>query len=259
MQAMIIDGDESASSILSSILRSGGKYDVARVSNNGQAWQALRTLTPDLFFVQISGARIDGVVFTRQLRRSDLPCRKAAVIMLASQPTAAAIVKARDAGVHEFLRKPFTIQDVICRLEAVTQKPRNWVEGIHYIGPDRRRFNSAEFSGARKRQMDKEDASSKISRIDQALKIMKAAVKALDTDPHQALRSLHAQADELEAAAIETRDWKAAAAAQLCRDYVETALSKGRFSSSQLTDRAEHLKLFDGPGEDETPGRLRRA
>ena len=246
-QVMIVDSDAPASSILSDILRSCGQYDVCRASNHAQAWQLLRTMTPDIIFVEHTGPRIDGLMFTRRLRRADSACRKASVIILAVEPTAATILQARDAGVHEFLRKPFTIQHVTRRLDAVTHKSRNWVEGIRYIGPDRRRFNSAEFSGARKRRMDKQDASAGSASIDQALKIMKAAIKAIETDPRQALRSLRAQADELEVAAVETRDWGAAAAAKLCRDYLESAMAKGRFSNKQLTDRAAALELFELP------------
>ena len=52
------------------------------------------------------------------------------------------------------MRKPFTIKDLERRLEAVTLKPRDWVEAVQYVGPDRRRFNSAEYKGPRKRKAD---------------------------------------------------------------------------------------------------------
>ncbi len=241
MRVLIVDADTMVSSVLANILRSSGRHGVCRVSSLAQAWQLLRTTTFDLLFVGLGGPDVDGAVFTAQLRRSDLACRTTPVIMLGSEPTAGAILRARDCGVHEFLRKPFTVQDVTRRLEAVTQKPRNWVEGIRYIGPDRRRFNSAEFSGARRRRLDKEDASSGDARIGQALKIMKAAIEAIETDPRQALRSLQAQAEELEAGAIEARNWAAAASAKLFKDYLGSAVARGRFSRKQVTDRAAAL------------------
>nr|6SFT_A Chain A, Two-component receiver protein CleD [Caulobacter vibrioides NA1000] len=33
-------------------------------------------------------------------------------------------------------------------------KPREWVEAVAYVGPDRRRFNSADYKGPRKRKAD---------------------------------------------------------------------------------------------------------
>ena len=75
-------------------------------------------------------------------------------------------------------QQPFTTKDVVLRLEAVTLKPRDWIEGVAYIGPDRRRFNSADYSGARKRHADKE-APTETSRLLQALRILKAAIGAI--------------------------------------------------------------------------------
>jgi DNA-binding response OmpR family regulator len=116
--------------------------------------------------------------------------------MISAQATAAAIIGARDSGVHEFLRKPFTIKDLVRRLEAVATRPRDWIEGIGYVGPDRRRFNSGNYAGALKRRVD-HVATPDEARFVQALKILKAALAALETDPRQALRSMRAQAEEL--------------------------------------------------------------
>src|SRR5208283_5007257 len=123
-------------------------------------------------------------------------CRRAPVIMFSAEATAAAIIGARDAGVHEFLRKPFTIKDLMRRLEAVAMRPRDWVEGIGYVGPDRRRFNSGDYSGPLKRRVDHAVTPDE-ARLVQALKILKAATAAIESDPRQALRSMLAQAEDL--------------------------------------------------------------
>ena len=243
-QVAIVDSDAVAASLLFSILRSIGPYDVWRNSSDAQAWQSLRTMTPDLFFVELAGTRVHGPTFTSLLRRSDLACRKAPVIVLASEPTALAVRQARDAGVHEFLCRPFTVQDVIHRLEEVARRQRDWIEAIQYIGPDRRRAHSAEFSGARKRLLDSHDASSGSARVGQALKIMKVAAQAIETEPRQALRSLLAQADDMEAASVETCDWAAAAAAKDFRTYLVSEAAKGRFSSEQLMEHTANLEAF---------------
>jgi hypothetical protein len=104
---------------------------------------------------------------------------------------------ARDAGVHEFLRKPYTMKDLLRRLEAVSLKPRDWVEAVQYVGPDRRRFNSAEYAGPRKRRSDVE-VTSDAARMLQALKIVRAAAGSLKTDWAQARRALLAQAAMLQ-------------------------------------------------------------
>ena len=151
---------------------------------------------PHLFFVEHPSAGIDGYALTRKIRRSELSCRMVPVIMVTAEATAAAILTARDAGLHEFLRKPYTAGDLQRRLEAVTLKPRDWVEAVQYIGPDRRRFNSADYSGPRKRRNDA-DRGSDASRMLQALKIVRSAATCLDSDLMQVRRALMAQAVEL--------------------------------------------------------------
>ena len=44
--------------------------------------------------------------------------------------------------------------DLFRRVENVTCKSRPWIEAVMYVGPDRRRFNSGEFAGAKKRRSD---------------------------------------------------------------------------------------------------------
>ena len=116
--------------------------------------------------------------------------------MISSEATAAAILGARDAGVHEFLRRPFTIKDLVRRLEAVAVRPRDWVEGVGYVGPDRRRFNSGDYSGPLRRRVD-HAVTPGDARLQQALRILKAAMGAIEADPRQALRAMLAQADEI--------------------------------------------------------------
>ena len=118
------------------------------------------------------------------------------MIVVSAEATAAAIIGARDAGAHEFLRRPFTFNDLMRRLDAVARRPRAWVEGVDYVGPDRRRFNAGDYAGPLQRRVD-HAATPDEARICRRCEILKAAMAAMDRDPRQALRSMQAQADEL--------------------------------------------------------------
>jgi hypothetical protein len=81
--------------------------------------------------------------------------------MMSSAPDARRILAARDAGVTEFLRKPFAAVHVESRLTSIFGAPREFVEGGGYQGPDRRR-RRAEFKGDDRRGHvagDEKDAS----------------------------------------------------------------------------------------------------
>jgi CheY-like chemotaxis protein len=197
---LIVDPTTSAARMLSEILHNIRRGKVWTAATTAQAISMLQTTEPQVIFAEYSGPDLDGLAFTKALRRSNYACRKAPVIMVTAQSTPAAILGARDAGVHEFLRKPYTYKDLARRLEAALLRPRGWVEAVGYIGPDRRRFNSAEFKGARKRRTDDAKSAEEATAL-QALRIVASAVDAIERDPKQAYRSLCAQASDLKRAA----------------------------------------------------------
>ena len=195
-RVLIVDPHTAAARLLSDHLRHvGGRIQIFHAGSTEAGWGMARTIDPVVIFVEHASAGADGLALARKIRRSDLDCRECPIIMCTAEATAEAIYGARDAGIHEFMRKPFTIKDLERRLEAVTLKPRDWVEAVEYVGPDRRRFNSAEYKGPRKRKADA--SSTPAARMAQALRIVKSAGQALDSDPAQARRALAAQAVEL--------------------------------------------------------------
>ena len=134
--------------------------------------------------------------------------------MVTADATANTIKGARDVGVHEFLRKPFTSADLFKRVENVALKPRDWIEGISYVGPDRRRFNSGEYSGPQKRKNDRPTGAVAVAAAvkDQALRILAAVLDQFDNDPVQATRAARQQAVTLKQLAMKSSDARMAVA-----------------------------------------------
>jgi len=82
----------------------------------------------------------EGFEMIRALRQLGThPNRETPIFMMAAAPDARMIAAARDAGVTEFLRKPFSAQHIALRLDAIRNAPRAFVDGSSYAGPDRRR------------------------------------------------------------------------------------------------------------------------
>jgi CheY-like chemotaxis protein len=253
-RVLIVDPMPASVKLLADLLRDIAPCQLWTAVDATRALAQAERIDPHIFFVEQT-ATLDGARFTRSLRRSELSCRKAPVIVTTAVATASAIVAARDAGAHEFLRKPYTIKDLVRRLEAATLRPRDWVEGVGYVGPDRRRFNSGDYAGPLKRQADAV-ATPNAARIVQALKILKAAVAAIDTDPKQALRAMLAQADELQSAALVASDFKLRSAA--------VALNGRLISADGRTPKASELEgcltaLWAFMPHDEPPERSQAA
>lgn len=226
-RVLIVDSQPASVKLLQELMRSLVTCQVWAAATDSRAMQVAQAIDPQIIFLEHSGPGLDGARLARALRRSDLACRKAPIIMVTGVATAQAILGARDAGVHEFLRKPFNVKDLTRRLEAVALKPRDWVEAVQYVGPDRRRFNSGDYAGPRKRRSDARKTPDQ-ERILQALKIVRSAMEAVETDWSQARRALLAQAADLQKAAVAVGDMKLMEAAVALNRAVGDSLDRGK-------------------------------
>jgi DNA-binding response OmpR family regulator len=235
-RALIVDADPSSARLLGELLREVCQPAVWVAPSNAKALKLADRIEPHLVFCELSAGDVDGLAFTRALRRSDFAARKAPVILVMAEPSPAALLAGRDAGAHEFLRRPVLRKELTRRLEAAILHPRGWVEAVDYVGPDRRRFNSAEYAGPLKRLTDK-SGDPHGARVGEALKIVRSALGAIDRDPRQALRALLAQAEALADAAAETADDQLLAASRDLQRYLADTVRRGAVLDAADTGR----------------------
>ena len=241
-RAMIVDPNLAAARLLADVLKGLGGREVVFEQDERRALELAREFDPQIIFTERSGPRLDGEELTRRLRRSNMSCRQAPVIMITAEATAVTIKGARDAGVHEFLRKPFTSGDLFKRIAVVTLKPRDWIEAVGYVGPDRRRFNSGEYTGPHKRKADKPRTAGEAAAqaADQAMRILGSALDQFDRDPMQAARAMRQQATTLRTLAVQAGDTGLAiASAQL-----DQALARPQLTRTALAGPVNAVLAF---------------
>jgi len=244
-RALIVDPDPGEARALGERLRSLFHSEIWVAPSLAKALGLAAKIDPQVIFCAYASEKLDGVAFTRTLRHGSLACRQAPVI-LTGEASAAGMLAGRDAGAHEFLRRPFGAKDLQRRLEAVLLHPRGWVEAVDYVGPDRRRFNSADYPGPLKRLSDIPAPPQEV-RIGEALKIVRSALGAMDREPQQALRALLAQTAELQAIAAETPDDKLAQAAAEFRRHLTAAASDSAWlDSAEAHRRGAALLAYAG-------------
>ena len=229
-RVVIVDPNPAGAKLMADLLKGFGCRDVAIEADETRVIDLAREMEPGLFILERTGPKLDGEHLARRIRRSTLSSRRAPIIMVTAEATASTIRGARDAGIHEFLRKPFTSGDLYRRIENLATRPRDWVEAVGYVGPDRRRFNATDYAGPRKRKADNDAAPSDEGIRDQAMRILASAVTQYSTDPAQAVRAIRAQAKTLKALSIRTGDADLAMASVA----LETELDLGRTSLGQL-------------------------
>ena len=153
-RVLVFDPQPAAGKLMAELLKDMGARQVTCASRTTKGLELIGHVDPQLVCCESVAPEFDGPDLVRRLRRSTLDARKTPVIMVTHEATVDSIKAARDSGVHEFLRKPYTAKDLFRRVENVTLNPRLWIEAQMYVGPDRRRFNSGEFQGSKKRRAD---------------------------------------------------------------------------------------------------------
>lgn len=137
---LVADPSPHMASLIASMLRSLGRRDFREALDAQTAMSALNAKSFAVLLIDDSLDGMDGVELTRHLRASvDCPNRYVPVIMMSSTPDAKRIAAARDAGITEFLRKPFAANHLQSRLTNIEANPRGFIEAKAYTGPDRRR------------------------------------------------------------------------------------------------------------------------
>jgi CheY-like chemotaxis protein len=236
---LIADPNAAAGKLLSDLVKDAGGRHVMNAREQSRAAEIAREFDPQLIFIERAGADFDGCAFVSALRRSDYVCRKAPVIMVTADATVETIKAARDSGVHEFLRKPFTTRDLFKRVENVMLKPRLWIDARMYVGPDRRRFNSEEYGGARKRRSDSGDTGAQAGNpFGRALREIRTALDVFPARPQASLRAMLEQSSELQSAAFHYADADLTAVVASLQRYLLQALELGKLSRKTVEDHA---------------------
>lgn len=138
--ALVADPSSHMTTLVAVMLRSIGirQVDAAVDLANTAAALSRRSYGLVLIDDQLGGDAVADLV--RTIRHDAAhPNRETPIIMMAAAPGAHTIARARDAGVTEFLRKPFSAEHIALRLGALRQAPRPFVEAGDFAGPDRRR------------------------------------------------------------------------------------------------------------------------
>lgn len=80
-----------------------------------------------------------GIELTKEIRTNDdSPNQYVPIIMTAGSSHYERVIRARDAGISEYLVKPFAANSLAARISRVIENPRNFILCYSYTGPDRR-------------------------------------------------------------------------------------------------------------------------
>ena len=114
---LIADDDPDILALVSFRLERAG-FEVVQARNGEEAVQVALARRPDLAVLDVMMPRIDGYEATRQLRQHEETSRMP-VILLTARVQEEDIARGFDAGADDYVKKPFSPQELGSRVQAV--------------------------------------------------------------------------------------------------------------------------------------------
>lgn len=152
--ALIVDDNAHMRAIVATLLHALGVTEIKQATDGADARAMLGQWRPDLIVIDQNMQPVSGTEFARALRRTSENCYDTPIIMLTAHTERSIVEAARDSGIDEILAKPISAKALLQRLHAVTHERRSFVKSVDYVGPDRRRRSSQDYSGPRRRESD---------------------------------------------------------------------------------------------------------
>ena len=141
--------------LMIAVLETLGVGKVYGSSNGEHAFELFCNKQPDIVIADWHMEPMDGIELTMKIRNDDKsPNKMVPIIMISGYSELFRVSQARDAGVTEFIVKPFAANDIAKRLTYVVNKPRDFIRAPDYFGPDRRRRNIPNYTGPHRRDSD---------------------------------------------------------------------------------------------------------
>ena len=146
--------------LMNAVLGTLGIKNTFAATHGERGFEVFRKEAPDIVIADWHMEPVDGIELTQRIRRDPLsPNRMAPIILITGFSAVSRVGIARDAGVTEFMVKPFSANDLAKRLAHVINKPRDFIDAPEYFGPDRRRRRNPDFAGPFRREEDGGEAA----------------------------------------------------------------------------------------------------
>ncbi len=119
-RVLLVDDDETLVRLLSFALDQGG-FEVALARNGAEAVSKTAETQPDLVILDIMMPVMDGWEACARIRElSDAP-----VVILSAKTTESDVVRGLELGADDYVKKPFGVQELLARLQALLRRSRS--------------------------------------------------------------------------------------------------------------------------------------
>jgi two-component system chemotaxis response regulator CheY len=168
---LIVEDNQPMVDLLKSLLEVYGITKIHTAKDGDEGFEIFKREIPDLILSDWMMKPVDGISFTRRIRNDvGSPNKFVPVILMTGFSEKRRVMQARDAGVTEFLVKPFNARDLYRRIVQIIERPRQFVRSEDFFGPDRRRKRESAYSGPKRRDDDERAESMTAKQMVEKLK-----------------------------------------------------------------------------------------
>lgn len=136
---LVVDDDIRLISLIRSVLQGVGFTHVHTCQDGVAALELLKKQPMDIVICDWEMEPVSGLDMVQLLRHTHGINQKVPVIMLSGHSSVQEIQEARDAGITEYVVKPFTAQSLCTRIMSIIEHPRRFVISGDFTGHSRRR------------------------------------------------------------------------------------------------------------------------
>lgn len=119
MKIMLVDDSRTIRNIQKRALASLGHEDVIEANDGVEALDLYKSDKPDLMIVDWNMPNMDGITLVRKIREID---KAVAMLMCTTEAEKSRVVEALQAGVNNYIVKPFTAETLAEKLNATCEK-----------------------------------------------------------------------------------------------------------------------------------------
>jgi DNA-binding response OmpR family regulator len=121
---LLVEDDVNLSTVLADYLRSK-EYNVEQANNGVEAWELISIKHYDLIISDIMMPKMNGYELLKLIRQKS---EKLPVIILSAKTDRDDIIHAYELGCDDYVSKPFSMDILICKIEAIVRRCRLYTE-----------------------------------------------------------------------------------------------------------------------------------
>lgn len=118
---LVADDDEDILSLVAFRLEKAG-YRVLTAADGEQALELALSERPDLAILDVMMPKLTGIEVTQRIRASDATVSDIPIVLLTARVQEADVARGFEAGADDYIKKPFSPQELRARVQAILDR-----------------------------------------------------------------------------------------------------------------------------------------